>query len=54
MQQISKLPLTLLKELAIYNHEVRKIDFNELLSVECSSENILLYGKYVKLSREVS
>ena len=54
VQQISKLPLTLLKDLAIYNHEVTKVDLNELLSVDCSSENILLYGKYVKLSREVS
>ena len=30
------------------------MDLNELLQVDCQTENILLYGRYVKLSREVS
>jgi hypothetical protein len=35
VQQIAKLHLTLLKDISIYEHEISKIDLNQLLSVEC-------------------
>jgi hypothetical protein len=54
ISNISKLATPLLKEITIHKHEIARTNLNELMSVECSMENILLYGRYVKLSREVS
>jgi tRNA U54 and U55 pseudouridine synthase Pus10 len=48
------MPLPLLKELKVFQHEIAKMDLSQLMSVDCRMENILLYGRYVKLSREVS
>lgn len=44
-----------MKELDVFKKEkIAEIDLNLLMNVECSMENILLYGRYIKLSREVS
>lgn len=51
---MSKVTLSLLKDLSIFKHEISKIDLNDLITVECSMDNILLYGRYCKYSREVS
>jgi hypothetical protein len=54
ISNISKLATPLLKEITIHKHEIARTNLNELMSVDCSMENLLLYGRYVKLSREVS
>jgi tRNA U54 and U55 pseudouridine synthase Pus10 len=54
ISNISKLAAPLLKEITIHKHEIARTNLNELMTVECSMENLLLYGRYVKLSREVS
>ncbi|TNV80047.1 hypothetical protein FGO68_gene15427 [Halteria grandinella] len=55
ISSVSKLALPLLKELDVFkSQEIAQIDLNTLMSVDCTMDNILLYGRYVKLSREVS
>jgi hypothetical protein len=41
----------LFKDLKIFNEPIAKKDLTELLEVNCIHENILMYGRYVKLSR---
>lgn len=38
----------------IFKHEIAKTNLNDLMSVECTMSNLLLYGRYCKFSREVS
>lgn len=40
--------------LEIMKMPIAEINLNELMNVECSMDSILLYGRYVKLSREIS
>lgn len=52
---LSKTPLSLMKELTfVKNKRNETIDLLNLVSVECTSESLLLYGRYIKHSREVS
>jgi hypothetical protein len=43
-----------LRELAVFKHDIAALDLSELLTVDCTMDNILLYGRYCKYSREVS
>ena len=55
VSSVSKLALPLLKELNVFKKsEIGQIDLNNLMSVDCTMDNLLLYGRYMKLSREVS
>eukprot|EP00347_Sterkiella_histriomuscorum_P020730 403336698 len=55
IQLLSKTPISLLKELKIVKNLLNQnIDLMNLIQVECSQESMLLFGRYIKHSREVS
>ncbi len=48
------MPLPTLKDLSIFKTQIAKMNLLELMQIECTNDNLLLYGRYVKLSREIS
>lgn len=52
---LSKMPYPLLKEISLVKSgKCYNIDLGNKMVVECSKDSLLLYGRYIKLSREVS
>jgi tRNA U54 and U55 pseudouridine synthase Pus10 len=54
MQKLQTLPRPLFSGLEIFTDEISKTNLVSLLNVTCSHENILVYGRYLKLSRSCS
>jgi len=51
---VADVPYAVLKDLACFKHEEGSPSFLDLMKVGVQNENLLLYGRYVKVSREVS
>lgn len=52
---LSKMPYILLKDISLVkNGKCHDIDLLNKMVIECSKDSLLLFGRYVKLSREVS
>lgn len=52
---LSKVALPILRDLPIIKSGLSyDLDLKNLMMVECTMDSLLLYGRYIKLSREVS
>jgi hypothetical protein len=54
MRKMMVMPRPLFKDLKVFNSDIAKVDLTTLLTISCSHENVLVYGRYIKLSRKIS
>ena len=54
MKKMLVMPRPLFKDLKIFSSEISKINLTDILGISCKHENILVYGRYTKLSRKIS
>ena len=48
------LPRVIFYKIDVFEDEISKTDLSKFINVSCIHENVLIYGRYLKLSRDVS